>query len=187
MIELRVSRSCGVAGWRDAAAVHADRLAGDPADRVEVVDRVVEQLEPRRPLEKRPQVPGLVDDDADVDVDERRRARRRDHEVVQRQHAGTEAQLEVHAAVSCRSAQHARIRVAVGEVLAHRLLDQHRGALRELLEDADDLIAGHGEIEDDAGVATASSSVGKIVSIAERAAAVARARAASMSKMPATG
>ena len=60
----------------DAPAVDAGRLAGDPADRVEIVDRVIGHLDARRPLEKGPQVPRLVDDDADVDVDERRRARR---------------------------------------------------------------------------------------------------------------
>ena len=54
------------------------------------VDRVIEQLEARRPFEDRPQVPGLIDDDADVDVDERpERALR--HQVPQREQPGLNA------------------------------------------------------------------------------------------------
>ena len=74
------------------------------------------------------------------------------------------------------------------EVRPHRLLHQHRGAARQLLEDADDLIAGDGDVEDGAGVAPAASASDGEDRVDRELARPSRARCSgSMSKTPATG
>ena len=55
---------------RDGAAVHAARLSDERPYRVEVVNRVVEDFEARRTLEKLPQVPRLLHDQPHFDVDD---------------------------------------------------------------------------------------------------------------------
>ena len=74
----------------DGAAVDAARLAGNPADRVDVVNGVVEDFGSRRPFEEAPEVPRLIDHDAHVDVDDRAQGVLRD-EIAKREHPRTES------------------------------------------------------------------------------------------------
>ena len=55
----------------DRATIHTLGLSRNRSNRVQVVDRVIRNLQTRRALEKRPVVPRLVDDDAHVDVHQR--------------------------------------------------------------------------------------------------------------------
>ena len=69
-------------------------------------------------------------------------------QIAQREHVRAEAQLEVDRGGQLALAAAGAGSPRVGEVPAHRLLDQHGGAAGQLLEDAEDLIAGDGEVED---------------------------------------
>ena len=145
MIELRVSLSSGSAGWRDGPAVR--RRAARRRTNGSRRDSESSDTGPRAaaPLEKRPQVPRLVDDDADVDVDDGRE--RGSRQIPEREHVRAEAQLKVDRGRelrACSSRGCSRVR----EVRSHRLLNQDRRALGQLLEDPEDLVAGHREIED---------------------------------------
>jgi hypothetical protein len=126
-------------------AIGAGRLAGNHPDRIEVVDRVIDQLEPRRADREPPQVPRLIDDEAQIDVSER--AEPALEERAQRQQRRAESQLQVHRGRHAPRFTAPENLSRLFEVPAHRLLHQHRGAVRQLLEDARDLIARHRQVE----------------------------------------
>src|SRR5207247_5584714 len=133
---------------RDRATVDAARLAGERSNHVEVVNGVIQHLEPRRVLQKRPLLPRLSVDHADFDVRQLAEPPLLD-QLTERDHVRAEAQLKIdgggQAAIVTRGEDAPR---AV-EVLAHRFLNQQRRAFRQPLDDALDLIARHGEIEHD--------------------------------------
>src|SRR5687767_5154348 len=55
---------------RHRTAVDAPRLSDQRAYRVEIMNRVIQNLESRRPFEKLPQVPRLLHHEAHFDVDD---------------------------------------------------------------------------------------------------------------------
>ncbi len=131
---------------RDRLAVDAARLTGNAANGIEVVDRVVDQLEPRRADHERPQMPRLFDHEVQIDVGqlaERAALEQRP----KRQHRRAEAQLQVDRRGHAARLAGAENPAGFFEIAPHRLLDQHGGAVRQLLEDADDLIARQGQVE----------------------------------------
>ena len=66
----------------------------------------------------------------------------------QRQHRRAEAELQVHRRGHLALLAAPQDAPRLGEIAAHRLLHQDADAVRQLLEDPDDLVAGHGKVED---------------------------------------
>ena len=64
----RVAKGFRGPGCGSARQCTPTRFARQPPDRVEIVDRVVQHLEPGRAGEERPLLPRLAIDDADLDV-----------------------------------------------------------------------------------------------------------------------
>jgi hypothetical protein len=131
---------------RHGAAVHAVRLTGKRANRVEIVNRVVQDLETRCAAQERPLRPWLSIDDAHFDVGHRAEPPIPD-QTGQYEHVRTEAQLKVdrrHQPPVAAGLEDQPCRV---EVLAHRLLNQNRRAFRQPADDRHDLIAGDCDVE----------------------------------------
>ena len=64
-----------------------------------------------------------------------------------REHVWTESELKIRRGDETKGAANADDRSCRGEIFAHRLLDEHRCAPRQLLQYARNLISGHGEVE----------------------------------------
>ena len=92
---LRVSLKSGIVGMRHRAAVGAGRLAGQHPDRVEIVNRVIQQLQPRAHGGRTTRTPRAAAPAAAPRCRRRRRACRA-QQVAEREHVGAEPQLEVH-------------------------------------------------------------------------------------------
>src|SRR6266849_6520641 len=129
----------------DDATVHAVRLTREPADGVEVVDRVIRHFEPSRRLEERPEMPWLIDDDAYVDVEDGAdRAARK--QIAERQDIRAEAQLKIDRRSELTLAARGADRLGRREILSHRLLHQDRRPARKLVENLENLIAWDGDV-----------------------------------------
>src|SRR6476620_6974527 len=111
------------------------------------MNRVVENLEARRVAKKRPLLPRLSDDHPYFDVGELAEEAVT-LQIPQRQHPGTESQLEVERRGQVTIATDPEDRARLIEVFPHGLLNQHGGSRRYAAQHAGDLITGHGEIED---------------------------------------
>ena len=132
---------------RNGAAVHAAGLPHQRADRVEVVNRVIEDLETRRALEKFPELPRLLYDEAHFDVYDIAELAA-PQQIAKRQHIRAETKLEIHRRDKAALAADVDDRARRGEILAHRFLNQDRRAARQLAQHADNLVAWNGKIED---------------------------------------
>src|SRR5262249_270490 len=115
-------------------------------NRVEVVDRVIQDFETRRVFEKRPQLPRLLDDDPDFDVDDVAEDAAGD-EIAERNHVGTESQLEVESGGKIAFPADGENLPGGGEIFAHRLLHKHTRSVWESREHAQNLIARYGHVE----------------------------------------
>ena len=128
-------------------AADRPRLAEEAADQVDVVDRVVLDLEPRRFLQEVPELPGRVHRDPRL-----HRVKLADgaalDQLAREQAVGREAQLVVDGGHQALGAAAVADGAGAGEVLAHRLLEQDRGAVRELLQGAEQGTGREGEVED---------------------------------------
>ncbi len=69
-------------------------------------------------------------------------------QIAQRQHVRAEAKLKIHCGDEPQIAADVQDRPRGREIFAHRLLNQHRRAARQVFQHARDLIAGNGDIED---------------------------------------
>jgi len=144
----RASRITELAqGWMpDGTAPDTVRLSGDRANRVQVVNRVVEHLEARRPLQKRPLLPWLAVDDSQLDVGELSEGTAPD-EIAKRDHIRAEAQLEVHGGYQLSLTAHGENLPGAVEIDAERFLQEHRRPSRQTAEDAQRLISWHRNVE----------------------------------------
>ena len=128
-------------------AVHSAGLPNQRAYGVEVMNRVIENLEPLGALQKFPEVPRLLYDEPHFDVDNLTELAAGD-EIAERQHVRAEAELEIHRRDRPRSRQILDDRPGRGQVFSHRLLNEHRRSSRQLFQHAGNLIAGNGDVKD---------------------------------------
>jgi hypothetical protein len=101
-------------------------------------------------FEKLPEVPWLFYDQPDFDIDNLPELAC-GQQVAKREHARAESQLKIHRGDETELAADADDRSRRREIFAHRLLDEHSRAARQLLQHAGNLIAGHGEVENSVG------------------------------------
>ena len=132
---MRVCAS-SVAGWPMVLAWTPRGLPRKRRMQVEIVDRVHGDLDARHADEERKQVPGRVDVGVHFHIDKPAEGATLE-QVVDRQHHRREAQLEVDGGLQVLAPTGGQDRRRLGEIAAHRLLDQHRGAVRQAIEDAE--------------------------------------------------
>src|SRR5688500_1125959 len=114
---------------RASATVHSPRLAGERPYHVEVVYGMVEDFQTRCALEKCPEAPRLLYDEADLDVDAFSELPCVD-QLVQRDDLLHELQLKVHGRHKAEFAADLHDRTPGREIFAHRLLYEHSRASR---------------------------------------------------------
>ena len=131
----------------DGARVDAARLAQERADEVNVVHAVVDDLDARDALEEGEEVPGRVDIEAHLQVEQVAQEALRD-EMPRGDHEGGEAELAVDGGAQAPGAadveDFARLRVG----FAHGFLDEHERALRKLPQGVGEHRGGQGQVED---------------------------------------
>ena len=136
--------------WRvrmsDRPAVGSLRLAGDRADRIQIVDRVVHELEPRCADHEFPEVPRLLDHQAEIDIGQSAELLSIE-QGAQRQHRWAESELQIHGRSHLPILAAPQDAPRFFQIAAHRLLHQDRRSVRQFLENPDNLIAGHGKVE----------------------------------------
>ncbi len=131
---------------RNRAAVDRSRLSGDRANRVQVVDGVIEHFEPWRALQERPLFPRLPVNDAHLDIAQLANRLAID-QVPQCEHVRAEAQLKIHRGGEPSFAAQLENGACRRQIIAHRFLDQDRSARRKATKDRKDLVARHGDVE----------------------------------------
>src|SRR5689334_12382403 len=114
--------------------MNATRLTEDRSDQVEVVDRMVQNLVPRKIREKLPEVPGRVDVHAHLDVGDFAQDAAIER-VAQGQHVGAETKLEIDRRHERPPAAGCDDATCLAKVATHRLLEQNGGSSRQSFED----------------------------------------------------
>ena len=161
---LRVSRELASSRVRDARG--SRRRRGSPAiaaDRVEVVDRVVEHFEPRRALRGTSRAATAARSTMRTSMSTSSPSAAAIEQIAQRQHVRAEAQLEVHRRGEpplAAAARESRAPPARSSPIGFWI--STGSAARQPAQDAENLVAGHGEVEHRVrATAAASASVEK--------------------------
>ena len=134
-------------GMADRLGVHAAGVAEQLADQVEIVDRMHGDLDARRLEQERPQLPRRGERQPGIEVDDLAEPALGDG-VLQRQHHRREAQLEIDRGLELLGAADLEDRGRLGEIAAHRLLDQRHRAVGQRLQHIGMTRRRRGKVED---------------------------------------